>query len=234
MSNSTSNNGGCAGWFKWIVGSFIALLGASGGIAAWASLGNTSAPLPAPEPIVITINNDGTDDESASVVAKQVAVTLPEEVPVATAVPTPTPIPIQPTSNWPSETDVKQFLHKAVQAETTAYLYLDSSYVSPYFAGAPLSFMESEIVELANNGVFIAKLYDETQSYTNSIRFVNENKIEVDSCEVWSQEVYNVWDRTLLGSDAPTLIPQTIIIEQFSNRWYITNILFYDLPAFCQ
>ncbi|MCP4420790.1 MAG: hypothetical protein GY805_29625 [Chloroflexi bacterium] len=29
-------------------------------------------------------------------------------------------------------------------------------------------------------------------------------------------------------------LPQTITIEQFTNGWYITDILFYEAPAFCQ
>lgn len=228
MSNSTSNHGGCAGWFKWIVGSFIALLGASGGIAAWVSLGSSSNPPLPPTPIVITINNADIGDGGIS------KVELPEDVFVPTAVPTPIPIPTQPSSNRPSEADVKQFLYEAVLAETAAYIYLDSSYVSYYFIGTPLSFMEAEITELANNGVILAKLYDENLSYTYHINYVNENRIEVDNCEVWSQEAYNLWDSSLLGSDAPALIPQTIIIEQFSDGWYITDVLFYDAPAFCQ
>lgn len=226
MSNSTSNHGGCAGWFKWLVGSFIALLGASGGIAAWVSLGSSPNPPPPPTPIVITINNGDIGDDGVSTVE------LPEDVFVPQVVPT--PIPIQPTSNRPSEADVKQFLYEAVLAETAAYLYLDSSYVSYYFTDPLFSFMESEIADLATNGVIIAKLFDENQSYTYDIRFIDDYTIEVDNCEVWSQEMYNLWDSILLGSDAPALYPQTITIEQFSDGWYITNVLFYETAAFCQ
>ncbi|MCP4416427.1 MAG: hypothetical protein GY805_07385 [Chloroflexi bacterium] len=234
MSNSASNQGGCAGWFKWIVGSFIALLGASGGIAAWVGLSNSSDLPPAPEPIVINVNSGGDESGNGSTVSKQVAVELPPEVFVPTAVPTPMPIPTQENTNRPSEADVKQFLYEAVLAETAAYIYLDPSYISYYFTGELLSFMESEIADLTNNGVIIAKLYDENQSYTYDVRFVNDYKIEVDNCEVWSQEAYSLSNSTLLESDSPALYPQTITIEQFTDGWYITDILFYETAVFCQ
>lgn len=228
MTNNRSNQGGCAGWFKWIVGSFIALLGASGGLAAWFGVFRSAEPPPAPQPIVITVNPGGEGSAAAPAVVE-----LPDDVFVPQSVPTPLPIVNEPNSNRPSEQDVANFLYEAVLAETAAYLYLDSSYISWYFAGAPLTYMESEIADLITNGVIVAKYYDETQSYIYDIHYIDEYRIEVDSCEVWSQEMYSVWDSSFLGSDGPSLYPQTIVIEQFTDGWYITDALFYDVPAFC-
>ncbi|WP_420645139.1 hypothetical protein [Candidatus Leptofilum sp.] len=225
-----SQREGCAGWFKWMVATFIALISAGGGIAAWVTIFRTPEPQPPPPatPIVITIQTEsGSGDETRA------EVVLPEDVFVPTAVPTPQPIVNQPNSNRPSEQDVANFLYEAVLAETAAYLYLDSSYVSYYFTGAPLGLMQTEIADLTSQGVVVAKLYDETQSTIYDIRFINDSTIEVDSCEIWSMELYSVWDSSLLDSEPPTLFPQTITIEQFSNGWFITDIAFYEVPAFC-
>ena len=233
MTDRRVNREGCAGWFKWIVGTFIALLGAGGGIVALINIGQPSAPAPIPTPIVITINtgNVGSGGETSD--SGQTTVKLPEDVYVPKAVPTPLPIENAPNSNRPSEQDVQQFLYEAVLAETASYLYLDSSYVSWYFTGDLLSYMQTEINDLLNDGVLVAKLYDVDLSYLYDINFVDDYRIEVDSCEVWSQEYYNLWDSSFLGSDAPELYPQTIVIEQFTDGWYITDIIFYDAPAFC-
>ncbi|GJM41761.1 MAG: hypothetical protein DHS20C20_20430 [Ardenticatenaceae bacterium] len=224
MTDRTQREG-CAGWFKWMVATFIALIGAGGGIAAWATVFNApDPPQPPPAtPIVITIQ---TESDSGQEV--QTDVELPEDVFVPTAVPNP-----QPIANRPSEQDVANFLYEAVLAETAAYIYLDSSYVANYFTGAPLGFMQTEIVDLANQGVIIAKLYDEVQSFIYDIRFINDSMIEVDSCEIWSMELYSVWDSSFLGSEPPALFPQTITIEQFSNGWFITDVAFYETAVFC-
>ena len=233
MADNRTNREGCAGWFKWIVGTFIALLGAGGGIVALMSLGQPPEVPPVPTPIVITINTGGASNDGVLPVSEQTTVELPEDVFVPKVVPTPVPIVNEPNSNRPSEQDVADFLYEAVLAETAAYLYLDSSYVSWYFTGDLLAAMESEIAELLNAGTLVAKLYDETQSYIYDIHFVDDYRIEVDSCETWSLEYYDLWDSSFLGSEGPNLYPQTIVIEQFSDGWYITDILFYDDRAFC-
>lgn len=216
---------GCAGWFKWIVGTIVGLLGAGGGIVALISLVDANDPPPPPTPIVITVNTGSSSTET---------VTLPENVYVPKVVPTPIPVFNEPNANRPSEQDVADFLSEAVLAETAAYLYLDSSYVSWYFTGELLSYMEAEINQLLTDGVIVAKLYDASRSYIDNIHFVNDYRIEVDSCETWSQEFYSLWDSSFLGSEVPALYPQTIVIEQFTDGWYITDVLFYDAPAFCR
>lgn len=233
MSDKKSSGGeGCAGWFKWFVGTFIALLGAIGGLVALWDRDGSSAP-PVPTPIVITINTENSASGTGTKPSPQTAVQLPEDVFVPELVPTPVPIVNEPNTNRPSEQDVADFLYEAVLAETAAYLYLDSSYLTWYFAGEPLAFMESEIAELLNVGTLVAKLYDASQSYINDINFVDDYRIEVQSCEIWSVEYYNLWDSSFLGGEGPNLYPQTIVIEQFTDGWYITDILFYDGLAFC-
>lgn len=233
MTNNRTHREGCAGWFKWIVGTFIALLGAGGGIVALMSVGEPRETPPAPTPIVITINTDSASNDGVPSVSEQTTVELPEDVYVPKVVPTPVPIVNEPNSNRPSEQDVADFLYEAVVAETAAYLYLDSSYVTWYFTGEPLASIESEINELLNQGALAAKMYDESRSYIYDINFVDDYRIEVDSCEIWSLEYYNLWDSSFLGSEGPNLYPQTIVIEQFTNGWYITDVIFYDELAFC-
>ncbi|MBK8900806.1 MAG: hypothetical protein IPM53_06480 [Anaerolineaceae bacterium] len=228
-----SNKEGCAGWFKWLVGTFIALLGALGGLVALLDRGQTPPPSAAPTPIVITINSGNSGSDGASGTDQQSVVKLPEDVFVPTAVPTPMPIVNQPNTNRPTEEAVTTFLYEAVLAETAAYLYLDSSYVSWYFAGDLLSIMETEIASLLNEGIIQAKYYDQTLSYIVDIQFVDDFRIEVDSCEVWSADYFSVWDSSYLSSDAPALVPQTIVIEQLGSGWFITDVIFYNAPAFC-
>jgi hypothetical protein len=234
MSDSkSSDREGCAGWFKWLVGTFIALLGALGGLVALLDWGSDPAP-PAPStPIVITINTENGNTGNGTDTPQQTSVELPEDVFVPEFVPTPISIVNEPNSNRPSEQDVADFLYEAVLAETAAYLYLDSSYLSWYFTGEPLATMQSELAGLLNAGTLVAKLYDESQSYIYDINFVDDYRIEVDSCETWSLEYYNLWDSSFLGGEGPNLYPQTIVIEQFSDGWYITDVLFYDAPTFC-
>jgi hypothetical protein len=227
--NKSSEREGCAGWFKWLVGTLIALLGALGGLVALLDQGSDPAPPVPATPIVITINTENGNSEDGT----GTSVELPEDVFVPKVVPTPLPIVNEPNTNRPSEQDVADFLYEAVLAETAAYLYLDSSYLSWYFTGEPLAFMESEIAELLNVGTLVAKLYDESQSYIYDIHFVDDYTIEVESCEIWSLEFYSLWDSSFLASEGPNLFPQTIVIEQFADGWYITDILFYDDLAFC-
>ena len=228
MSNNYSNREGCAGWFKWIVGTIIGLLSAGGGIVALMSILDEPDAPKEPEQIVITIDND---DQPGG---DETPVELPEDVVVPTPVPQQPPIANNPGSNRPSEQDVAQFLYEAVLAETAAYLYLDSSYVSWYFAGAPLTFMQSDIADLLEQGVLVAKLYDDRQSYIHEITFVDDFTIAVDSCEIWSREYYSLWDSSFLGSEGPSLFPQTIFIEEFTDGWFITHDEFYEPPAFCR
>ena len=227
MADNRNTREGCAGWFKWIVGTFVALLSAGGGIVALANFVDPDEKTEPSTPIVITIKEDVAD------VSSEIVNRLPEDIPDPDQVPTPLPIINEGSSNRPSEQAVVDFLYEAVLAETASYLYLDSSYVSWYFTGDMLTNMENEINDLLNNGVIVAKLYDDTRSYIYDINFIDDYMIQVDSCEYWSQEYYSLNDSSLLGNEGPDLYPQTITIEQFTDGWYITNVTFYEPPAFC-
>jgi hypothetical protein len=71
------------------------------------------------------------------------------------------------------------------------------------------------------------------ESYIEEIRIVNNNRLDVDTCETWSTATYRLSDGAFLDSEGPTLLPQTITIERLTDGWYITNVVFYDAPHFC-
>jgi deoxyadenosine/deoxycytidine kinase len=71
------------------------------------------------------------------------------------------------------------------------------------------------------------------KSYINDIRVINNSQIEVDTCEVWTTSTYQQSDGQLVDSTDPTLLPQTITIQQQNGSWFITNVNFLDAPAFC-
>jgi hypothetical protein len=55
----------------------------------------------------------------------------------------------------------------------------------------------------------------------------------VDTCEVWTNDTYQESDGQLVDSEGPTLLPQTITIEQLNSNWFITDVQFHDAPSFC-
>ena len=65
------------------------------------------------------------------------------------------------------------------------------------------------------------------------IRVIDNTHLEVDTCEVWSDTTYRLSDNEPVDSTDPTLIPQTITIQEQSSNWFITSVQFYDAPAFC-
>jgi hypothetical protein len=62
---------------------------------------------------------------------------------------------------------------------------------------------------------------------------VNNARIEVDTCEVWTTNTYRLSDSQLADSTGPDLLPQTITIEQLNGNWFITNVNFFNPPSFC-
>jgi hypothetical protein len=55
----------------------------------------------------------------------------------------------------------------------------------------------------------------------------------VDSCEVGTDTTYRLSDSELIDSSDPTLIPQTITIQEQGSNWFIISVQFHDAPAFC-
>ena len=75
---------------------------------------------------------------------------------------------------------------------------------------------------------------DYYKSYINAIRRISDTKIEADTCEVWTTEIYNRSDGTLVSREGPTLLPQTITMENLGSGWSVTAVNFFDAPAFCK
>ena len=131
------------------------------------------------------------------------------------------------------ESQVNQFLTNAIELERLAYRNGDPSVTSSIFAGDVYARLESNIANLNSQGfVQIAEInyYD---SYISDIRVISDTHIEADTCEVWTTSIYRVSDGGLVQTDGPTLLPQTISIQQLDTGWFITVVEFFDAPAFC-
>lgn len=131
------------------------------------------------------------------------------------------------------EEDVSDFLTNAIELEIEAYRNSDASIAASVMAGDVLATLESNIADLNQQGLVMISEIDYYQSYINDIRVISDAQIEVDTCEFWTNTVYRASDGEPVESEGPALIPQTITIEQLDSNWYITNVQFFDAPAFC-
>lgn len=131
------------------------------------------------------------------------------------------------------EEDVSNFLTDAIELEIEAYRNGDASIASSVMAGNVLATLQNNIADLNQQGLIMISEIDYYQSYMNDIRVITTTQIEVDTCEVWTNTVYRASDGEPISSDGPSLIPQTITIEQLDSNWYITDVQFFDPPAFC-
>ena len=86
---------------------------------------------------------------------------------------------------------------------------------------------------LQQQGLISISEIDYYESYIHDIRVVNDARLEVDTCEVWTTNTYRVSDSQPVDSQGPSLLPQTITIEQLNGGWFITDVQFFDAPAFC-
>jgi hypothetical protein len=71
------------------------------------------------------------------------------------------------------------------------------------------------------------------QSHIHDIRVIDDNHLEVDACEIWTDTTYRLSDGQPVHSSDPTLIPQTITIQQQNSSWFISSVQFHDAPSFC-
>jgi hypothetical protein len=131
------------------------------------------------------------------------------------------------------ENDVSEFLTNAIELEIEAYRNGDASVASSIMAGNVLATLENNIADFNQQGLIMISEIDYYQSFINDIRVLTNTQIEVDTCEVWTNTVYRASDGEPISSDGPSLIPQTITIEQLDSNWYITDVQFFDPPAFC-
>lgn len=132
------------------------------------------------------------------------------------------------------EEDVSDFLTNAIELEIDAYRNESADIASSVMTGDVLASLEQNIASLSQQGLVLISEIDYYESFINDIRQISSTEIEVDTCEVWTDNTYDKSTGELVDSQGPDLVPQTITIQQINSNWYITDVQFYDPPAFCQ
>ena len=130
--------------------------------------------------------------------------------------------------------EISNFLTKAVKLEIQAYRNSDASVTTSVFGPDILASLEKNISELNDQGLIEVAKLDSYKSYIDGIRVISKTHIEVDTCEVWTTQLYHAGNGLLSKTDGPTLLPQTITLEHLQNGWFITRVKFFDAPAFCK
>jgi hypothetical protein len=141
--------------------------------------------------------------------------------------------PEQPDVPEDLEQQVSDFLTRAIELQIEAYRNNDSSIASSIMAGQVLENLAADINSMSQQGLVSLSEIDYYQSYINDIRVISNAQIEVDTCEVWTTNIVRQSDGQLVDSQGPDLLPQTLTIEQLNGDWFITNVEFFDPPAFC-
>jgi hypothetical protein len=131
------------------------------------------------------------------------------------------------------ENQVSEFLTRAIELQMEAYRNGDASIASSIMMGPVFEGLANDINTLNQQGLVSISEIDYYQSFIKDIRVVNNTLIEADTCEVWTTNTYRLSDGQLADSTGPALLPQTITIEQLNGSWFITNVNFFDAPAFC-
>lgn len=131
------------------------------------------------------------------------------------------------------EEDISEFLTEAIERQIEAYQRGDASIAASIMAGAVLDNLIFDIDSLNRQGLVSISQIDYYESYIDDIRVISSTQIEVDTCEVWATATYRRADGTLVASDGPRLLPQTITIQQGQGGWFITSVNFFDAPSFC-
>ncbi len=129
--------------------------------------------------------------------------------------------------------EVSDFITKAIQLQVEAYRKGDADIAAPIMAGNIFAILESDIASLNQQGFAQISEMDFYKSYINDIRVRSNTSLEVDTCEVWSTNVYRRSDGALIKTTDPRLLPQTINIQKIDQGWFITEVIFLDAPAFC-
>jgi hypothetical protein len=130
--------------------------------------------------------------------------------------------------------EVSDFLSEAINREIQAYREGDATVAAGVMAGQTYADLQAQIDALNQRGEVELAEFDYYQSYIDDIREISSDQLEVDTCEVWSFEVYRSSDEALVDSDGPRLLPQTITIRKLDSGWFITSVEFFDPPAFCR
>ena len=128
---------------------------------------------------------------------------------------------------------VSDFLTRAIELEIDSYRNGTADPAAQVMTGEALASLQDNIDSLNQQGLISISEFDYYQSYIHDIRSIDNSHLEVDTCEVWTDTTYRLSDGQPVESTDPTLIPQTISIQQQDASWYITSVQFYDAPAFC-
>jgi hypothetical protein len=131
------------------------------------------------------------------------------------------------------ENQVSDFLTRAIQLQIEAYRRGDASVAASIMTGPMLQNLSADIDSLNQQGLVSVSEIDYYESYINDIRVIDNAHLEVDTCEVWTTDTYRQSDGERVETQGPQLLPQTITIEQSNGSWFITQVDFFDAPAFC-
>ena len=131
------------------------------------------------------------------------------------------------------EDEVSDFLTEAIELQIEAYRQGDASIAASIMAGQVLEELRADIDSLNAEGLLSVSEIDYYESYIHDIRVISETNLQVDTCEVWTTSIYRLSDGQLIESGEPTLLPQTITIQQLDGGWFITSVVFQAAPAFC-
>lgn len=130
--------------------------------------------------------------------------------------------------------EVGDFLTRAIKLQIEAYRKGNASVAASIMAGDVLENLNNEIASLNQQGLVEIADIDYYKSYIADIRIISNTNIEVNSCEVWSTQFYKRSDGSLVQSNGPNLLPQTIVIQKIGDNWFITTVQFFESPAFCK
>jgi hypothetical protein len=129
--------------------------------------------------------------------------------------------------------EVSNFITKAIELQVEAYRQGNADIAAPIMAGDIFATLESDIESLNQQGLAQISEMDFYKSYINDIRVISNASLEVDTCEVWITSIYRRSNGELMQSADPRLLPQTISIQKLDQGWFITQVNFFDAPAFC-
>ena len=128
---------------------------------------------------------------------------------------------------------MSDFLALAIELQIEAYRQGDPSIASSIMTGPILEDLTNEINSLNQQGLISISKIDYYQSYIHNIRVIDDTLLELDTCEVWTTNTHQQSNGKLINSQGPSLLPQTITIEQIDGNWFITTMDFLQASAFC-
>jgi hypothetical protein len=129
---------------------------------------------------------------------------------------------------------VSRYLSEAIRLEIRALRRGDAAVAAPVFSTDVLARLDQQISLLNQQGLVQLSTFDYYNSYLADVRLITNRQIEVDSCERWSTVVFDKATGEAVRNTATQLLPQTITLRQLDIGWRITDVQFFDAPAFCR